>query len=86
MCRVETETRLFLRCVESKLLFEQVEAQSARDLTDWVVLARLMETLTRKKVTGVVPHPQNKFQEAVDCDNVVRFIKDQGVRLVNISA
>ena len=86
MCSVEMQTRCFLRCVESKLRFESVEAQSARDLTGWVFLARLMETLTRKKVAGVVPHPQNKFQEAVDCDNVVRFIKDQCVHLVNISA
>ena len=81
---VEMQTRCFLRWVESKLRFEQVAVQSVRDLKDGVCLARLMETLTGKKVGGVVPHPRNKFQEAVNCDNVVRFIKDQGVRLVNI--
>ena len=78
------QTRCFLGCVESKLRFEQVEAQSARDLTDLMVLARLMETLTRKNVTVIFLYQRNRFQEAVNCDNVVRFIKDQGVRLVNI--
>lgn len=81
---VEMQTRCFLRRVESKLHFEQVEVQSARDLTDGVVLACLMETLTGKNVAGVVLHPQNKFQEAVNWDNTVLFIKNQGVRLVDI--
>ena len=58
--------------------------QLVRDLTDGVCLARLMETLAGKMVGGVVQHPRNKFQEVVNCDNVVRFIKDRGVHLVKI--
>ena len=35
-------------------------------LKDGVVLAHLLQTLIGKKVSRIVPHPRNKFQEAVD--------------------
>ena len=40
---------------QSKLRFDQVGVQSVRDLTDGVLLARLIETLRGQKVGESVP-------------------------------
>ena len=83
---VEMRTRCFLRWVQSKLRFEQVAVQSVSGLTDAVVLARLNRDADRQEGHRRRSTTANKFQEAVNCDNIVRFIKGQGVRLVIIGS
>ena len=54
------------------------------DLCDGLVLIRLMEVLTKKKITGYVKQPRITAHKMVNLDLALRFIADEGIKLIGI--
>ncbi|CAI8056215.1 Filamin-C [Geodia barretti] len=56
------------------------------DLCDGLVLIRLMEVLTKKKITGYVKQPRITVHKMVNLDLALRFIADEGIKLIGIGS
>ena len=54
------------------------------DLDDGLVLIRLLEGLTRKKISGYVKLPRVTAHKMVNLDLALRFISDENIKLIGI--
>ena len=54
------------------------------DLQDGLPLLTLLEILTQKKIKGIEKEPKLTAQKMVNLDLALKFLQDEGVKLIGI--